>query len=207
MELGKFSADIGFRGEEFGVQAQAETTWLVDPIDGTSHFTRGLPFCTTMVALIENGQVVLSVIHDFVRDDTYWATRGGGAFCNGKRISVSERGLKHGMISFETKLDKPQNNAKYLQVRGQANIIATLNCGFEFAMIASGKLEGRIGLEPYGADWDFAPGSLLVSEAGGVATNIGQNTYDYRNHDYLITNSVVHGELTGGADAIFPLLR
>jgi myo-inositol-1(or 4)-monophosphatase len=205
-ELGKFSTDIGFRGEEFGIQSEADTTWLVDPIDGTAHFIRGIPFCTTMVALIENGEVILSVIHDFVRDDTYWAVRGNGAYCNDRKISVSTRTLGRSLISFETHIERPENYEKYLEVRKQAAIIATINCGFEFAMIASGKLDGRIGLEPYGMDWDFAPGSLLVSEAGGVATNIGMTTYDYRNHDYLITNASIHDELTKSPNAIFSVL-
>jgi len=205
IELGKFSSDIGFRGEEFGVQSEADTTWLVDPIDGTAHFIRGLPFCTTMVALIENGTVVMSVIHDFVHDDTYWAIRGKGAYRNDEKISVSQRTLGQSLISFETHLEKPENYQKYLEVRKQAGIIATINCGFEFAMIASGKLDGRIGLEPYGMDWDFAPGSLLVSEAGGVATNIGERTYDYQNHDFIITNAAVHAELTSGQNPIFPM--
>lgn len=204
-ELGKFSADIGFRGEEFGVQSEANTTWLVDPIDGTAHFIRGLPFCTTMVALIENGTVVMSAIHDFVHGNTYWAIRGQGAYCNNEKISVSQRTLSQSILSFETHIEKPENYEKYLAVRKQAGIIATINCGFEFAMIASGKLDGRIGLEPYGMDWDFAPGSLLVTEAGGVATNIGKTSYDYRNHDYIISNAAVHAELTSGQDCIFPI--
>ena len=203
-ELGKLSTDIGFRGEEFDVQSDKSTTWLVDPIDGTAHFIRGLPFCTTMVTLIENGTVVMSVIHDFVRDDTYWAIRGKGAFCNDVPIHVSDRTLKQGLVSFETRLEKPDNLEKYLAVKAETAIIATINCGYEFAMIASGKLEGRIGLDPYGMDWDFAPGSLLVTEAGGRATNIGKTSYDYKNHDYIITNAVVHAELTSGPNPIFP---
>ncbi len=202
--LGKFSKDIGFRGEEFGVKSHANTTWLVDPIDGTAHFIRGLPFCTTMIALIENGEVVLSVIYDFVRDDMYTAIRGHGAFRNEEKINVSSRSLGQSLLSFETKIEKPENYAKYIQARKRAVIFNTANCGFEFAMIASGKLDGRIGLDPYGKDWDFAPGSLLVSEAGGIAANIGKSTYDYQNHDYIIANPLVHKELTAGADSIFP---
>jgi myo-inositol-1(or 4)-monophosphatase len=203
--LGKFDSRVGFRGEESGVRSEADTTWLVDPIDGTSHFVRGLPFCTTMVALIEDGKVMLSVIHDFVHSDTYWAIRGKGAFKNDTPITVSQRPLNKSLISFETHLEKPENCEKYLAVRTKAGIIATISCGFEFAMIASGKLDGRIGLDPYGMDWDFAPGSLLVSEAGGVATNIGSSEYDYRNHNYLITNALVHDELTSGSSPIFPI--
>ena len=206
MELRNFSPDIGYRGEEFGVQSHADRTWLVDPIDGTANFIRGIPFCTTMVALIENGEVVLSVFHDFIRDDTYWAIRGNGAYCNDTKISVSQRSLKQSLISFETKLDIPKNYAKYLEARKDAGIISTIDSGFEFAMIASGKLDGRIGLDPYGMDWDFAPGSLLVCEAGGTASNIGKNSYDYQNHDYIISNKAVYKNLTEGNDAIFPII-
>jgi myo-inositol-1(or 4)-monophosphatase len=204
-KLGEFSSEVGFSGEEFGTQSQADTTWLVDPIDGTHHFVRGLPFCTTMVALIENGQVVLSVINDFVNENTYWAIRGKGAFCNDKPISVSKRTLAQGLISLETHLEKPDNYKAYIEMRKRTGLISTINCGFEFVMVACGKLDGRIAIDPYGMDWDFAAGSLLVSEAGGVATNIGKTTYDYKNHDYLITNAVIHDELTSGPDAIFPI--
>lgn len=203
--LGTFSPDIGFRGEEFGVQSESDTTWLVDPIDGTAHYIRGMPFCTTMIALIENGTVVMSIINDFVNEKLYWAVRGKGAYCDDTKISVSNRSLNQSLISFETRLEVPRNYEKYIQIRQQAGIIATINCGFEFAMIASGKLDGRIGLDPYGMDWDFAPGSLIVSEAGGIATNIGNSNYDYRNHDFIITNAVVHNELTQGVNALFPV--
>jgi fructose-1,6-bisphosphatase/inositol monophosphatase family enzyme len=72
-------------------------------------------------------------------------------------------------------------------------------------MVASGKLDGRLALDPWGQDWDFAPGSLLVTEAGGIATNLGKNTYDYRNHNYIIANPLVHEELTVGPRALFPV--
>jgi myo-inositol-1(or 4)-monophosphatase len=204
-ELGKFSSDIGFRGEEFGVQSESDTTWLVDPIDGTANFIRGLPFCTTMVALIENGIVMMSVIHDFVADNTYWAIRGKGAYCNEKKISVSNRTLSQSFLCFETNLEKPQNIEKYLAISKRARLVETMNSGFEFAMVASGKLDGRLALQPYGLDWDFAPGSLLVSEAGGIARNIGSNNYDYKNHDFIISNPQVYEELTLGENALFPI--
>jgi fructose-1,6-bisphosphatase/inositol monophosphatase family enzyme len=204
-ELSKYSKDIGFRGEEYGVRSKADTTWLVDPIDGTEHFIRGIPFCTTMVSLVCDGDVVVSVVHNFVNNITYWAVKGGGAFCNGKEIHVSERPLKKAFVSFETNLNKPENLAKFLALRQQTVILATINCGFEFAMIASGKLDARIGLDPYGEDWDFAPGSLLVAEAGGIIANIGKSSYNYQNHDFIIANQVVYKELTHGNNALFPL--
>ncbi|MBP9667517.1 hypothetical protein KBD87_01765 [Candidatus Saccharibacteria bacterium] len=201
-ELGKFDEGIGFLGEESGGEPKP-TTWLVDPIDGTAHFIRGIPFCTTMVALIEDNQVVMSVIHDIANNDTYWAIRGQGAYRNGERIYVSDRPLKQGLVSFETKLGKPENQDAYLKLSKLTTILATVNSGFEFIMIASGKLDGRIGVDPYGMDWDFAPGSLLVEEAGGIVRNIGSDTYDYHNHDYLAVNPVIYEELTSGNEALF----
>ncbi|HUS26073.1 MAG TPA: inositol monophosphatase [Nevskiaceae bacterium] len=203
-ELGKFDANVGFRGEEFGVQARGDTTWLVDPIDGTSHFVRGLPFCTTMVALIEKGQVIMSVIYDFVRQDTYWAIKDQGAYCNDQKIHVSERPLHQALLSYETNLSQPGNMERYIKLRQtKANTIHIINCGFEFAMVASGKLDGRLTKDPYGCDWDYAPGCLLVSEAGGVVCNLGTTTYDYRNHNFLAVNPVIYKELTTGKNALF----
>ena len=201
-ELGKFDSGIGFRGEEFGGEAK-DTTWLVDPIDGTAHFIRKLPFCTTMVALVEENEVVMSVIHDIANNDTYWARKGQGAYRNGERIRVSGSPLRQGFVSLETKQGKPKNEDLRLKLGRLTTLISTVNSGFEFAMVASGKFDGRIAVDPYGKDWDFAPGSLLVSEAGGIVRNVGSKTYDYRDHDYLAVNPVIFEELTRGEEALF----
>jgi myo-inositol-1(or 4)-monophosphatase len=204
-ELGKFSSDVGFAGEEFGVQSQAKTTWIVDPIDGTAHFIRGLPFCTILVALVEDGQVVVSATHNIVTDETYWAIRGKGAFCNETRISVSQRSLSQSIVPFETHLEKPENYQKRMQVAATSGMVNFIGSGYELAMVAAGKLDGRIALDPYLYDWDVAAGSLLVREAGGIVTNIGTAGYDYTNHDYIMANPIVHRELTSGPGALFPI--
>ncbi len=204
-ELRKFDPTISFHGEELGERSSSEIKWLVDPIDGTSFFARGLPFCATMVALVEDNQVVLSVIYDIANKDLYWAIKGHGAYCNEKRIQVSKRPLSRSLLAFETRLEDVDNFPLYLKVKKAANTIPAINSGFEFVMIASGKLDGRIAKNPYGNDWDYAPGALLVTEAGGIATNIGKTTYDYRNHDYIITNPMIHRELTKGANALFSI--
>ena len=67
-KLRKIYPTIDFASEEFGGDKTVERFWLADPIDGTAHFIRGMPFCTTMLALIENGKTVFSAIYDFVND-------------------------------------------------------------------------------------------------------------------------------------------
>ena len=204
---------IGFRGEEFGVRRAGDPTWLVDPIDGTIHFIRGLPFCTTMISLIENGQVILGVIHDFVADNTYWAIRGQGAFCNDQPIKVSQASTKtNRIIMLESDLSDPM--AQALQIDPRLNgygrsrnnyVLRTADSGWEFAMVASGKIDGRLVFCGFGYDYDYAPGSLLVSEAGGVVTNLGSDAYDYTNLNLLAANPAVHRELTSGPNALFPV--
>ena len=94
-----------------------------------------------------------------------------------------------------------------MEVKKLCSPLKFMCAGHEFAMVASGKLEGRIMYDPYGFDYDFAPGSLLVSEAGGVVTNIGSDKYDYRNLNSIAANPKLHQALTEGEGALFPLGR
>lgn len=199
--------DVTFVGEETGGDRTAANIWLCDPIDGTAHFVRGTPFCTTMLALIENGVVTFSVIYDFVTDTLYHAQRGQGAFCNGVPIHVSDRSLKGSYLSWETHLLKEENLQTHLQLVRQSSFFKTICAGYEFALVASGKIEGRICFDPFGKDYDFAAGSLLVSEAGGIVANIGKESYDYTNLDFLAVNPAVYADLTTGEHAIFPIIK
>ena len=197
-------ASIGFAGEESGERKGDGRYRLLDPIDGTSHFVRGIPFCTTMLALVEDEQVIFSIIYNFVTKELFTAEKNAGAKLNGEPIQVSSRSLSEAYMAVESDLSHEQNIAKYAELRKRTTIMQTINCGYEFGLIASGKIDGRICFDPFGHDWDYAPGSLLVSEAGGVVANIGTSTYDFRNHDFIATNKVIYGELTAGDSALFP---
>lgn len=205
-ELKKLYPAIDFAGEETGGNRNAEQFWLVDPIDGTAHFVRGLPFCTTMLALIEKGEVIFSIIYDFMGDVMYVAEKGKGATMNGKAIHVSNRPLAEAYTDdFESDLTKEENQTLFNTLRSKCMFVKTLSSGFEHAMVASGKLDGRICKDPYGKDYDYAPGSLLVAEAGGRVANIGALTYDYQNLNFIAANPVIFKELTEGDGAVFPI--
>lgn len=206
-ELARAYPDIPFVGEETGGERTAERFWLVDPIDGTDHFIRGLPFCTTMLAFIEDESVVVSVIYDFVNDIMYSAERGGGARANGELIRVNSRPLVGCRITVDAHLETPGDTERFLRLFKQCAIFDTGASGFAFSMVAAGKLDGRICFDGGGRDYDYAPGSLLVSEAGGVVANIGARSYDYRNGNFIAANPYVFKELTEGPDAIFPIAQ
>ncbi len=158
---------VGFFGEESGGEKN-NNFWLVDPIDGTLPFARGIPFCTTMVALIENGEVVFSAIYNFVTDTLFLAEKGKGAWENDIQIHVSDHPLKGALIKFETIREDTTHNAFKDRIYHQAIPFETVVAGHEFCLVASGKIDGRICINPYGKDYDFAPGALLVSAPGSI---------------------------------------
>lgn len=204
-KLKKLYQDISFVGEECGGDREAERFWLMDPIDGTLHFMRGTPFCTTMLALVEEGQVTFGAIYDFINDTMYWAEQGKGAYQDTARLHVSTRPLAQGMICWETHFDKEENRATLNRLRERAIIMNTICSGWDYAMVAAGKIDGRVCFDPFAQDYDVAPGTLLITEAGGVVTNIGSSSFDYRNTNLIAGNPIVHKELTEGPDAIFPV--
>lgn len=203
--LAAVDPDAAFAGEEYGGSRDQKRFWLCDPIDGTAHFVRGLPFCTVMLALIEEGQVNFSMIYDFVRDELYHAERGGGAFKDAEPIRVSSRTLADAYVAFESRIEKRENLDMMQRLRKKMVLCSSITAGYEHVLVANGKYEGRITLDPYGKDWDFAAGSLLVAEAGGVVANIGSLGYDYRNLSFIAANTEVYAALTEGADAPFPV--
>lgn len=203
-ELNNFDPSIGFWGEEYGFRGNKDRFWLVDPIDGTAFFARGVIGCTCMLALVEEEKVVMSVIYDFVSNKLYSALKGGGAMINKRKIRVSDRPLRDSFVFLESRLDK-ESFEKHTALQGVSIVLGPYPGGYELALVASGKIEGRICLRPFGHEWDYAPGAFLVSEAGGKVSNIGKDNYDYRNLDLIAANSIVHDELTIGSKAVFPI--
>lgn len=107
-------------------------------------------------------------------------------------------------MGWETHISKPENLQTHLALSAKSSFFKSICAGTEFAMVAMGKLEGRVCFDPYGKDYDFAPGSLLVSEADGIVANIGSSDYDYTNLNFIAANPVVYKELTEGPEALFP---
>ena len=186
---------IEFFGEEFGGNNTANRFWLVDPIDGTGNFIRGIPFSTTMIELIQEGEAVFSLIYNFVTKEMYSAAKGEGAKLNGAGIHISNRSLKESNIYFETNRRKAENLKRFLDITNKYGLLANHASGFEFCQVAGGRMEARVCFDGFGEDWDFAPGALLVMEAGGIVRNIGSDTYDYRDHNFIAGTPLIYEDL------------
>ncbi len=160
-------------GEEQGGAAAADRLWVVDPIDGTANFLRGLPYwCLTMAHLVR-GRVELAVTYDPLRDELFEARRGAGAFRNDVPIRVAATTRpEEGCIGLAHKFTR--GNEAYLGLLG-----ALLEAGIDhrrmgsvaltLAHVADGRLDGLLSLSMN--SWDVLAGLLLVREAGGVAVS------------------------------------
>ena len=176
-------------GEETGGDRSVSRYWLIDPIDGTIHFVRGNHFCTIMLALIENGIPTASIIYNITTQEFYSAIKGQGSYKNGVRISTSTREINQAVILMEINIRKPGNLQKFYNLATNTKWMNLICAGYEFAMIADGRAEARICIDPYGNDYDFAAGSLLVQEAGGVVKTFDGDEYDVTKKDFVVASS------------------
>ncbi len=195
---------IGFAGEEYGGE-RGERHWLMDPIDGTRRFAAGERGCTSQLALIEGGEPVFGVIYDFLEDRMYWAEKGAGAFCDDAPIHVSDRGLREGRVGWEMRLERADDAAALSKLEALTHLERFRVAGESFVKVATGVAEAHIVSDGWGQDYDFAPGILLVQEAGGIVANIGKADFSLANLRFIAANPRVFTELTQGDEAVFPI--
>ena len=161
---------ISFLGEEFGLKKKSEDglLWVVDPLDGTSNYFRGIDQCCVSIALMQNESPLLGVIYNFNSNDVYYASKGNGAYLNDIKIKVSSISDKSSAslttgfpASEKTKntLDFLGDLSKWKKIRMFGS--AALSCAY----VASGKCD--VYLEKGIYLWDIAAGICLVEEAGG----------------------------------------
>ncbi len=147
--------------------------WVVDPLDGSINFLRGIPNAAVSIALVERGEPVFGVIYDFMRDELYSGVVGGGAQLNGKDISVSDtRDKREGIImtGFPSYTDYAREALEqYIAlVQGFKKVRLIGSAALSLAYVASGKADAY-----YEKDikiWDVAAGLALVRAAGGSVT-------------------------------------
>lgn len=189
--LSKLDANIGFHGEELGAEGNTNTFWLIDPIDGTENLVRGLPNVRNMVTLIHNDEPVFAFVYRPISDELFVATKGGGAFKNGVRQQMVERPLNRSLLELSVPIDEP--GAAEIWQAVFAKVFAFKIS--DFLHVVEGKLDGHIVYKSKGGIWDYVPRALLIAEAGGRVANIGLDTYDYRNMDFLATHPAHFDEL------------
>jgi myo-inositol-1(or 4)-monophosphatase len=173
--------------------------WLIDPLDGTVNFAHGFPYVGVSLALLEEGQVVVGVVYDPLRDETFAASAGGGATRNGQPIHVSSaKRLADAFLATGFPYDRrtaADNNTERLDhfLRRSHGVRRAGAAVLDLSYVACGRLDGfwEKGLHP----WDVAAASLIVQEAGGRVTDFDDGPHYLSGEFFLASNGLIHGEM------------
>jgi myo-inositol-1(or 4)-monophosphatase len=159
--------------EESGLHdGQSDYVWLIDPIDGTHNFFRGVPHFCISIAFLERGVIQHGLISDPIRNETFFASRGQGARLNEKRLRVSTvRKLDEALIGMGFPVRHPEKLPRSTHVFQSllpniSNTRCSGSAALDLAYVAAGRLDAF--LEDDLKPWDLAAGALLVKEAGGL---------------------------------------
>ena len=166
--LRSFDASLGILGEEYGQEGNAERGWLLDPIDGTIAFSRGIALFTTLIALVENGEPVLGLIDVPALDERYLGFRGAGVRRNGEPVHVSsETDLRRAIIATGDpfQFDRFAARDAYRRMSSELPLLRGYTDAFGHSQVLHGGIGAMVdpGIHP----WDAAPSQILVPEAGG----------------------------------------
>lgn len=184
--------DHGIIAEESGNHNEdAETVWIIDPLDGTTNYLHGLPGYSVSIAIRVKNRIEHAVVLDPLRHECFSASRGHGAQLNSRRVRVSSRiQLKQALLGAGFPVRNDALRDKFLgasqRLFGQcAGIRRSGSAALDMAYVACGRLDGmfEFGLRP----WDFAAGSLLIKEAGGMISDFAAS------EDYLKNGNIVAG--------------
>ncbi|MET7970891.1 inositol monophosphatase family protein [Micromonospora sp. NPDC005305] len=178
--------------ELHGEQIQEGRCWTIDPIDHTNNFARGLPHYGTLIALLEDARPVVGVVSAPSLKRRWWASRGGGAFADGRPARVSGvDDLAEAHLSF-AQLEVWSGRRLLEPLVGLVSEARwTFGSGGFLAQmaVAEGKLD--VALDPTGYVWDLAPSQIIVEEAGGRFSDVG-GCADPARGTAIVTNGLLH---------------
>jgi myo-inositol-1(or 4)-monophosphatase len=187
--------------EESDIKEESQHIWVCDPIDGTMPFSSGLPIFTFSIALVEQatGRPILAVVNDPVMKNMYWALKSGGAYRNGKKLSVSKSDhLKNTYLSTDASGKSVGfSNLPLLKKLSEENckVMKLLSFIYGAIQVANGKFVGAVF---YGTHaHDVAALKIITEEAGGKVTDLNGNErrYDQDGIGCIVTNGVLHDEI------------
>ena len=203
--------DHGFLAEESGrthnKRGDDEFVWIIDPLDGTTNFLHGFPQFAVSLAVERRGKLEHAVIYDPMRQELFTASRGDGAFVDGRRMRVSKQLELDGALigtGFPFRANRQWIDAYMAMLKHMMLNTAGLrrpgSAALDLAYVAAGRLDGfwELGLAP----WDTAAGTLLIVEAGGMVGTLSGHEYNQEGH-IIAGNPKIYAAMV---DAFRPLV-
>ena len=196
----RFPGDAILSEEQGGEVSETGRTWLLDPVDGTANYTKANPMYCACVAVVEDGRVTSAAVAAPRIGDLYHARLGGGAFreTGGKSfpLRVSETdSLEYAVVGADLSLrsSKPQDPGLQKVLFDSWQLRALGSAGIRGAWLAAGYLDVSVGTR--NTAWDYAPTVVLVTEAGGKATDLDGSPWTLDSKGLIATNGAVHDEV------------
>lgn len=193
--------DHNFISEEGDhIKKGSRYTWVVDPLDGTLNYIIRNPFFSTSIALLEDGEPIISVVYGPFNREMFVATRGRTTRLNERNIHVShEQNLKKSVFSYSYFSRDPHARQRLLQVLGSfedhTRSMRHLGCmSLELAYVACGRMEAQVIAPPLRL-WDVIAGMLIVQEAGGKVTDFKGQPWQGIKNGLVASNGLVHGQI------------
>lgn len=185
--------ELGVFGEEHGEhQGSSGTRLIVDPIDATANFARGLPIYATLLAIEEDGEIVAGLVAAPALHQRWHAARGQGAFCGTRRLQVSkvaaieDAQIFHGSLAGAEAMPGTERIPGLLQQSWRQRGVGDF---YQHVLVAEGC--GELAVDPIVSPWDIAPLQVIVEEAGGLATTVeGERTIYGRS--LISSNGTLH---------------
>ncbi|HYA11399.1 MAG TPA: inositol monophosphatase family protein [Thermodesulfovibrionales bacterium] len=189
--------------KEFG---KGKYRWIIDPLDGTTNYIHGYPVFSVSIALEFEGEIVLGVILDPLRNELFWTEKGTGAYLNCSSIEVSNINIRESLITTGFPFRSKEMIDPYLKLFKNiflkvSDLRRAGSAALDLAYLACGRCDGffELGLSP----WDIAAGSLLIKEAGGVVTDFGGDNHYLMTGNIVAGNPEVHKEIVREVKNIF----
>ncbi len=206
-ELSKARPGYGFLMEEGGTVEGVDKShrWIIDPLDGTTHFLHSIPLFAISIGLEREGQLVAGLIYNPVTDELYTAEKGKGAFLNDRRIRVAARqSLSDAVVATGIPHRGRTGHLRFLReseavMREVAGIRRTGAASLDLAWTAAGRFDAywEHNLQP----WDMAAGILIVREAGGLVTDLEGGNRMFETGSVIAGNNAVMRGLTSVLNA------
>jgi myo-inositol-1(or 4)-monophosphatase len=185
--------------EETSISRDSGFQWIVDPLDGTTNYAHGYPCFSVSIGLEHEGRMIVGVVYDPMRDELFTAGKGGGAYLNGKRISVSAvdiliKSLLSTGFPYDRK-ESEKNNMGYFHdlLMASQEVRRDGSAALDLCSVAAGRFDGfwELKLKP----WDVAAGSLIVQEAGGRVSDLCGGPARLDAGEIVASNGRIHQQM------------
>lgn len=196
--LNNMYPDISFFSEEENGRLE-DPCWILDPIDGTTNLVYGYNMSSVSLALYSNCNIVFGIVYNPFTEEYFTAEKGNGAYLNGKQLKVSNRKLNESIIEFGAGSTQKSNADKNFELGKEIfkqciDIRRICSSALDLCFIADGRIDGYF--EKVLKPWDYAAGTLILSEAGGKTTNYsGTDISMATSSSLLASNGIIHDDL------------